>query len=345
MSSLTVIDLPEMQPTATALAQVYENSEFVKQIFDSGHMKESTRKNLSSDWRCWMSFITTNVGMDRFALMTMDEQLPVLMDYANWLVDKAVKANTMRRRFAGLSKMLRLLGIHDGVTGNPRFDFFKSNLLSSLATPSKQAEPFPADYVLKLAKSVTSTDSIKLIRANLIVQIAHDTLCRASELAAIHQSDIKFRPAGDAQVFIRKSKSDQAAIGSFRALSKTATKLVREWIVLANRAGRTTYLLCPISAHSNAIRRLANSDIPGEKEVEKPISYNSILDAFKLFGSEFSAHSTRVGGVLELAKKKKPDYMVQQAGGWKSSQMISYYSRMLDVEDGVMRELFEEQGR
>lgn len=322
-----------------ALAKIQANATFIKDIFDSPTMKISTKKNLRSDWASWLRYIENDIGMGVFSTLSYDEQLAPLMGYCQYLVDKKLKAITVRRRLAGLSTMLRLLGIHDGVTGNPRFSFYAKNLLQTIATPSTQAKPIDQTLLQDSLKAAGECQNIKLIRAALVVQLGFDTLCRASEMVQIRQRDVRFKPDGSGVIFISRSKSDQAAIGSYRAVSATTGKLIQEWITRARTAGRTEFLLCPVSAHSNAIRRLKRD------HVESPIGYSSVLSDIKMFGDAYSVHSTRVGGLLAMVSHGARDYQIQLAGGWKSSAMIAYYSREMNVEEGAMRDLFEKMGR
>lgn len=338
MSSFHTMTIHDHQISTADIERLRANAEFVQSLFDSPSMKPSTRRNLKSDWVSWLSFIENDIGMGAFAAMSIDQQLVPLKAYLEHLVSKKLKAITIRRRLAGLSTILRLLGVNDGVTGNPRFAFFKKQLLQSIATPSSQAKPFRKDD-LASSLGAAESNSIRLKRAVLLVQLGFDTLCRSSELVELRQSDIVIKDDGSALAYVRRSKNDQIAIGSYRALSNTTAKLVKEWIVLANRAGRYEYLLCPVSSHSNAIRRLK------AKTKEAPLTYNVVLGDIKLFGQEFSMHSTRVGSLLELVSNKINDYAIQLAGGWKTSTMISYYARELNVEEGAMRELFAKLGR
>ena len=318
------------------------NAKFIKDIFDSPNMKASTRKNLRSDWMSWLRFIEADIGMHVFTTLSMDEQLSPLMDYCQYLVDRKLKSISVRRRLSGLSTMLRLLGVNDGVTGNPRFAFYAKNLLQSIATPSEQAQPIGNELLEQSLKMALDSQNIKLLRAALIVQLGFDTLCRASEMIEIRQSDVRIKPDGVGVIFVRRSKSDQAAIGSYRAFSATTGALLQKWMKLAQLAGRDEYLLCPVSAHSNAIRRRKRDE---DEKPETPIGYSSVLSDIKMFGNEYSVHSTRVGGLLALVKNGANDYQVQLAGGWKSSTMIAYYSREQNVEEGAMRDLFAKMGR
>lgn len=320
-------------------AEHQANAKFIKDIFDSPNMKASTRKNLKADWVSWLRFIESDIGMNVFSTYSMDQQLAPLMAYCQYLVDRKLKANSIRRRLAGLSSMLRLLGVNDGVTGNPRFKFFAKNLLESRAVPSEQATPIDNALLEESLKKASDSQNIKLFRAAMIVQLGFDSLCRASELISVRQSDVRFNTDGSGVIFVRRSKSDQIAIGSYRAFSATTGTLLKKWMKMAQIAGRQEYLLCPVSAHSNSITR-RNPEIP-----ETPIGYSSVLSDIKMFGAEYSVHSTRVGGLLAMVMNGARDYQIQLAGGWKSSTMIAYYSRELNVEEGAMRSLFEKLGR
>lgn len=321
-------------------ARIKANAKFVADIFDSPGMKVSSKRNLKSDWVSWMSFIEdlNNIGMAAFAMLHSDDQLDTLIAYTQFLVSRGLKSVSIRRRLSGLSSILRLLGVDDGVTQNHRFVFYKKNLLETIGQPSRQAKPVQLDDLAR-ATQLPASGNIKLLRATLVIQLGFDSLCRGSEIAALRQEDVKFKEDGSAVIFIRRSKSDQAAIGAYRAISATTGKLLKQWIELAQLAGRTKYVLCPVSSHSNKIRRLK----PGKQETA--IGYTSLLSDIKAIDPRFSVHSTRVGALQTLVKNKAQTYEIQLAGGWKSPAMITHYARELNVEDGAMRTLFNKLGR
>lgn len=313
---------------------IRSNADFFAKVLNAS--SDNARKNFKADWVAWSSWIELNGGMERFAA-DPDGQLNLLIGYADYLAGKGLKAQTIRRRLSGLSSILKILEVDAGVS-SAKFKFYTKNLLQTLSSPSKQAEPLSFEKLSQITL-MDYRKNIRTFRAVVLVKVAFDSLCRASELSDIRQSNIRFNKDGTGTLFVRKSKNDQAAIGSYRFLSKSTMMLVNEWVELAKAAGRTKFLFGQVSAHSNAIRKIKPDG------VEKPISYNSILGAMKEFGSEFSAHSTRVGALLELLNKGYREYDIQMAGGWKSTAMISYYGRSTEVSSGAMARFWEQDNK
>ncbi len=322
------------------LISLQSNAEFVADILNSDQIPKTMRKNFFSDWRAWESFITNEPG-GMAAFLAQPEparQLTTLQRYVQSLLAKGLKASSIKRLIHGLSSVLKLLGVPDG-TETPLFRFYLKATLKAIAQPAKQATPMQWPMVNAIRDSVDLKGNIRLFRAALIVQIAYDTLCRSSELVDVRQSDITFNENGTGKLHVRRSKSDQNAIGSYRMLTKSSVVMLKQWLEMAHKAGRYEYVLCPISADSNAIRRLKVGGI------EKPIGYSRLLADIKIFGAEFSGHSTRVGSALDLLSHEQSTTFVQLAGGWKNASMLAYYSRKAEVEDGAVAKVSAIIGR
>lgn len=313
-------------------SELRRNAEFFSKVL--GISSRNTQRNFKSDWNAWETWISKNGGMESFLTMD-DEQLNLLISYTNSMVEKGLKAITIRRRLAGLAAIMRIMEI-DGAISSSKFKFYLKTLLKTKSTPSKQAEPMRFADLCAIAENEQYRQNIKAFRGVVILKVAFDSLCRSSELQEIRQCDIRENANGSGSLLVKKSKNDQAAIGSYRYLSKSTMKLVKEWMMLARAAGRKDFLFCPVSSHSNAIRKLK----PGKQE--RAIGYSSILSDIKFFGREFSAHSTRVGALLELLKRGEREYEIQMAGGWKSTSMISYYGRSSAVGSGAMAKFWKE---
>ncbi len=292
------------------------------------NLNPNTVSALRSDWNAWQRFISSDVGMSRFSQLSAAEQVNVLIDYFDWL-KKSYKPSTIRRRLAGLSMILNILGLPDG-TKEWKFKQFKGPAFARIAAPETQAKPFRYPKVEEALRCIDS--DMFTFRAALIVQLAYDTLCRASELIAVTMDDIFVDQDGSALLFVRRSKNDPHAAGSYRQISAETMKFVEIWMLRNRAAGRTKYLLSHITGRQqgNKIRRVKSG------KDENPISYKAILAAFKHFGEEFSAHSARVGAVQDLTEHAKSLAEIQQAGGWKSPIMAAHYGRNINAKQGAM---------
>lgn len=340
MSSTTSVALT---PSSNLrLAKVKRNADYLARLLSSPHVRPNTKKNFKSDWNAWAQFMETQPGgIEAFlALTKAEQQMPQLQGYVEYLLANQLTAGTVKKYIAGLANILKLLGAQNGCD-DPLFRFYLKTTLQAVAKPAAQANPVRLDMVNRILQDIDPDGDIRAFRAGMIVQLAYDTLCRASELIELRQSDIDFKANGTATVFIRRSKNDQAAVGAYRFVSKSTVNLLKRWIAMANEAGRFDYLLCPISSHSNKIRKLKQG-----KE-ENTIGYSRLLGDIKLLlGRDYSAHSTRVGSLLDLVScPDNKDVDVQLAGGWKSGAMVVYYSRESSAENGAMARLSKLNGR
>lgn len=324
------------------LAKIKKNADYLSQLLNSPHIRPNTRKNFLTNWNAWCEFMAGQPGgLPAFMAHTdAEQQMATLQRYVEHLLKKPLKASTIKRLIAGLSSIFKLMAIPDGCS-YPLFRFYLKTTLQAVAVPAAQAKPIRIELVNQILKDAQKEGNIRAFRAAVIVQLAYDTMCRASELIELRQSDVAFKSDGTATVFLRRSKSDQAAIGAYRFVSKSTVTLLKRWIAMANEAGRFEYLLCPVSSHSNKIRKLK----PDTQEVT--IGYSRLLGDIKhILGNDYSAHGTRVGSLLDLVScPENKDVDVQLAGGWKSSAMVAYYSREKSAENGAMAKLSKLNGR
>ena len=343
MSSTLTLAISDQQ--VERLQQIKNNADRIRELLESPYIKPIKRKNFLDDWKAWSSFIECEPGgMTRFfSIPTANGQASVLQSYVHHLLKSGLKASSVRRRLNGLSTIFRLLEVPDGCR-YPLFAFFLKTTLEAVATPAEQAPAMQVGTVNSIRDSADPNGEILKFRAALIVQLAYDTVCRGSELLEMRQADITYHKDGTGLIFIRRSKSDQMAIGTYRSISRSTVAMLKIWLKKVNSVGRFEYVLCPVHAKSNMVRKL-NKDPKKPTSIEKPIAYRRLLSDIKLFGAHYSAHSTRVGAVLDMIAEEKPTTKIQLAGGWKSPSMIGYYGRKSQAKSGAMAELAEKFGR
>ncbi len=71
-------------------------------------------------------------------------------------------------------------------------------------------------------------DTLEGLRDATLISIGYDTLCRSSELSAMHVGHVTF--PGNGAVLIPRSKSDSAGEGRFAYLSPETTHLLSRWL-------------------------------------------------------------------------------------------------------------------
>jgi len=131
------------------------------------------------------------------------------------------------------------------------------------------------------------------IRDAALISVGYDTLCRSSELSAMHVEHIRFDNEGTATLLIPRTKSDPGGAGRVAHLSPETTVLLTRWINVSNlKRGplfRSLHLGRP---HEGP---LATSSI---RRIIKRATLRAGIDA-KVAG-ELSGHSMRIGAAQDM---------------------------------------------
>jgi integrase/recombinase XerD len=171
------------------------------------------------------------------------------------------------------------------------------------------------------------------IRDAALISVGYDTLCRSSELSAMHVEHMRFANEGTATLLIPRTKSDPGGAGRVAHLSPESTALLARWLEVAKLEGgplfRSLHLGRP---HEGP---LATSSI---RRIIKRVTLRAGIDA-KVAG-ELSGHSMRIGAAQDMMVAGFDALAIMQAGGWKSASVVLRY-----VENASTRELHERRWR
>jgi integrase len=176
----------------------------------------------------------------------------------------------------------------------------------------RQAPPLGKREVLLAIRKLGS--SRMDLRNKVVLWIATDSWCRASELVALRVRDIQVQEDGSSLLFISRSKTDQYGQGDYAFLSKAGTEAAFRWINLAKLRPDD-----PILTKSQAKAKVVALD---------PATISRILK--RCTGrSDVSSHSTRVGGVHDALQLGCDLSSIMVAGRWTSPEMPARYGRRL----------------
>ena len=139
-----------------------------------------------------------------------------------------------------------------------------------------------------------------------LLQVMRDALLRISEAAELRWRDIDFMADGCGLLLVRKSKTDQAGEGKELILSPWAVLDLREIMGAVEPPGEQRVFGLSASALVRRIQRVCE-------------------DAG--LGRGFSGHSPRVGMAQDLSAFGSGESELMESGRWKSSAMVSRYTR------------------
>ncbi|ASK94691.1 tyrosine-type recombinase/integrase [Xanthomonas campestris pv. trichodesmae] len=206
------------------------------------------------------------------------------------------------------------------------------------ANAPESAEPIRTEHVRQIL--ATLGDAPLDLRDAALISLASDTLCRESELAVLKVEAIK--RAGDGwSVDLRRSKTDQAGLGTARYCSPATKARIDAWC--ANVGIQRGYLFIPVGKG-----RTFTAPPPKERKPLGAVQVARILrrraeragvpDAGLLTG-----HSGRVGSAVEMLEAGFSVTEVQFAGGWKSPRMVLHYGKQALAGRNAMAKLRKAQ--
>ena len=151
-----------------------------------------------------------------------------------------------------------------------------------------------------------------------------EPMIRVCEAARAKWTHLEPQEDGSGHLRIPKSKTDQTGVGTVRYLSWEAMQDLDR--------------LRAIEPSGEYIFNLSTRSIA--RRIKAAVRFAG-------FGDGFSSHSCRVGMAVDLSKHKFGLQSVQNAGGWKTSEMVAHYTAGAELADGTIAQYAEErrQGR
>ncbi|MCC5452872.1 tyrosine-type recombinase/integrase [Rheinheimera sp. UJ51] len=307
---------------------------FLKTIF--ARMPINSQKAMKSDWSCYQRFIKESAAIGLIAVPDdEDVMIETMLAYVDYL-SKKYKIKTIRRRLHHLKVLFSYFGCPNPLLTSHELKKNISLTIKSVAQPAGQAEPLTADMLIEHLSKIDANNLMSLRNA-MIVNLAYDSLCRASEMRMIKLSHIDKEKDGTGTVFVERTKSDREAIGAYRYISKTTMELIEQW---KERTGLSNkdYLVRALTSAGTIKPYIAHEESP-------PVSYEVIVSAFKAANVSLSGHSARVGAVIDMVKAEISIEKIQLAGGWRDQAMPLLYSRKIRAKNSAAAEMARKNGR
>ncbi|SEO93843.1 Site-specific recombinase XerD [Luteibacter sp. UNC138MFCol5.1] len=179
----------------------------------------------------------------------------------------------------------------------------------------------------------TLGDSPRDLRDAALLSIASDTLCRESELVAIEMAHLHLnRRRNTWALHVPFSRTNQDGESpDYRFVSHETLARVRAWQGVAGITEGP--LFRPIGGRP----KLTGDAFPALLPQEVARIFRRRARAAGLEGAAaISGHSARIGSANDLAEHGATSTQIQQAGGWKTERMVSYYTRRSCAGENAM---------
>jgi integrase len=244
--------------------------------------------------------------------------LPVAADTLALYIDEmsdSLKSVTIRRRINNLGSICFLAGIHNPVR-EPAVKIALKRMHRKIGRAQHQAYPLTREYLNQMIKKCPKRTLIGL-RNRLLLLMGYETMRRRAELVAFLLEDLRKFPNGRFALFMRRSKTDQMGDGRVIPISDELADLIQLW---SKRIGQTTG---PILRSVNKSDCVSDKPLPASSVpvLLVDLQYRARLRHLP----DFSGHSFRVGGALDMLKNGVPLAEIMLRGGWtRESTTLRY---------------------
>jgi len=161
-----------------------------------------------------------------------------------------------------------------------------------------------------------------------LLQLAWETMARASELVGFSTGDVSAEPDGTGRILIGRSKTDQEGEGALLNLSVACLARVRHWTALAGLEEGPLFRSVPYRKN-----QLAGGPL-SERDVSR--IFRRLVGRAELGLEKISAHSTRVGAAQDLLAADYALPRIMQQGRWKTPRMVLHYGERIDAGRSAM---------
>ena len=225
---------------------------------------------------------------------------------------------SIRRAIAGIASIHKL-NRFDDPTKDPDVILEMRRMHRTIGRASKQAQGITAEILEKLLEAAEAGNRGARDRALLL--IAYDTLCRRSELVALRIEDVKTMITNGTEktsILLRRSKTDQNAIGRRLHLNEHAQKALQEWLErLRDDKGP---LFRGVDRGQKITKALGAGQI---NRIYKRLAIRANLDEELI--KKISGHSMRVGHAQDLVISGASMPQIMSKGRWSKTDTVMRY--------------------
>jgi integrase len=320
----------DLVPSAPALPADRMISDRTRERIERS-VPENTRRAYA---RWWGEFEDWCAAEGRTALPATAE---TFADWTSSLCDRGLGVPSIQQAMAVVQSRHRAAGRK----GEPASDAARRVLkthrheLAEAGRRVKEASPITAATLQLLiektpAERANGEPDVAGLRDRCVLVLGFAMFARRSELARLNISDIAFTDSG-LEVYIRSSKTDQAARGAVVKIPKGKRKttnpvrVVREWLDALGAQGVTEGRLLRAVDRNGKVRESISPD--GINRIVRAATGRAQIEG----AEDFSAHSLRAGGATSAYRAGAPVSQIAKHGRWSpDSPVVHRYIRAVD---------------
>ena len=236
------------------------------------------------------------------------------------VLSKHYSSAFIRRKLVAISSIHRLNYFLDP-TKDPIVNLAVRRMHRQIGRHSHQANAINKQLLDKMLQA--TEDNLRGIRDRALLQVAYDSLCRRSEIVALRVEDIRMTVAETGgthcySVLLRRSKTDQDALGRWLYVREATWKAIQAWIT----AGKITdgLLFRGVNRGHKVTKGLGVGQIG---RIYKRLVRTAGLD--EKMARHISGHSMRVGAAQDLLLSGASLSMIMARGRWSKPDTVMRY--------------------
>ena len=247
-----------------------------------------------------------------------------VVDFIIKLTNSGRSSASIRRTIAGIASVQKLNRFTDP-TKDPDVMLEMRRMHRKLGRASHQALDVTAEILEKILNATES--NLKVIRDRALLLVAYDTLYRRSVLVALRVEDVRKMINGEENtaILLRKSKTDQDAIGRWLHLSKRNRLALNEWLKQLNAEKGPIFR--GINSGQHIMQTLGAGQI---NRIYKKIARLSQIDSD--LAGKISGHSMRVGHAQDQVSSGESLPVIMSMGRWSKSYTVMRYVEQISFE-------------
>jgi integrase len=237
--------------------------------------------------------------------------------YIRKLTATNLKSASIRLATAAISTIHKLNQLPDP-TQQPLAKLELRRMHRTLGRTSKQALGITAAMMDKMI--LAAKNDLYGLRDKALILLAYDSLCRRSELVSIRMGDIEYDDNDlPTHIRLRRSKTDQEAIGKLIRISPGAQEAIANWIkCLKDKEG---FLFRGISNNGGFTEKLNPGQI---NRIYKKLAKLANLPKNQI--RNISGHSIRIGAAQDLLLSGISLPMLMNKGRWSKPETAIRYA-------------------
>ena len=243
-----------------------------------------------------------------------------LCSYIAHLTQSGRTSASIRRVIAGVATIHKLNRFEDP-TKDPDVLLEMRRMHRKLGRYSKQALGITSDILERMIQASEAGNRGSRDRALLL--LAYDSLCRRGELVDLRIEDIQISLKNNKEqmsILIRKSKTDQYAMGKRIFVSQRTKTAIKEWLerlrnpksgILLRGVNRAQHIMDPLK--------------PGQiNRIYKRLAKLAKLERETI--EQISGHSLRVGHAQDMVNAGDSLPMIMSKGRWSKTDTVMRYT-------------------